>query len=97
MVPAQATAPALIIVGILMAESFTGIKWDDIQEALPAFFVVAFMAFAYSISYGIAAGFIFYVITKLCTGKAKEIHPIIYGASFLFILNFVLLAVNNMA
>jgi AGZA family xanthine/uracil permease-like MFS transporter len=97
MVPAQATAPALIIVGILMAESFTGIKWDDIQEGLPAFFVVAFMAFAYSISYGIAAGFIFYVITKLCTGKAKEVHPIIYGASFLFILNFVLLAVNNMA
>jgi AGZA family xanthine/uracil permease-like MFS transporter len=55
------------------------------------------MAFAYSISYGIAAGFIFYVITKLCTGKSKEIHPIIYGASILFILNFVLLAVNNMA
>jgi AGZA family xanthine/uracil permease-like MFS transporter len=97
MAPAQATAPALIIVGILMASAFTGIKWDDIEEALPAFFVVAFMAFAYSISYGIAAGFIFYVITKLCVGKSKEIHPIIYGASFLFILNFVLLAVNNMA
>jgi AGZA family xanthine/uracil permease-like MFS transporter len=97
MAPAQATAPALIIVGVMMAESFVEIKWNDIQEALPAFFVVAFMSFAYSISYGIAAGFIFYAITKICTGKAKEVHPILYGASVLFILNFVLLAVNKMA
>ena len=97
MVPSQATAPALIVVGIMMVESFAGIKWDDIDEALPAFFVVAIMAFSYNISYGIAAGFIFYAITKICTGNAKEVHPILYGSSILFILNFILLAANKMA
>lgn len=97
MVPAAATAPALIIIGVMMAESFAGIKWDDIEEALPAFFVVAIMAFCYNISYGIAFGFIFYCITKICKGKASEVHPILYGSAILFILNFILLAVNKMA
>ncbi|NLM01729.1 MAG: NCS2 family permease, partial [Treponema sp.] len=70
-VPAAATAPALIIVGVLMMEAFGKIMWDDLEEALPAFFTVIFMAFSYSISNGIAAGFIFYVITKIVKGKAK--------------------------
>jgi len=96
MVPAQATAPALIVVGVMMMESFVGIKWDQLEEAIPAFFTVLFMAFCYNISYGIAAGFIFYCIVKLCKGQAKEVHPIIYGAAVLFILNFVLLALKNM-
>ena len=93
-VPAQATAPALIVVGILMAESFAGIKWDDIEEAIPSFLTILIMAFAYNISYGIAAGFIFYCIIKLVKGKAKEVHPILYVATFLFILNFIVLAME---
>ena len=93
-VPAQATAPALIVVGVLMAESFAGIKWDDINESLPAFLTVIIMAFAYNISYGIAAGFIFYCIIKIIKGKAKEVHPILYVATGLFILNFVVLALG---
>jgi len=93
-VPSQATAPALIIVGVLMAESFAGIKWDDIEEALPAFLTVLIMAFAYNISYGIAAGFIFYCIIKIVKGKAKEVHPILYISTVLFILNFVVLALG---
>ncbi len=97
MVPAQATAPALIIVGVMMAESFAGIKWGELEEALPCFLIVAVMAFCYNISYGIAAGFIFYCLVKLCTGKGREVHPILYGAAALFIINFVLLAVNKMA
>ena len=93
-VPTQATAPALIIVGVLMAEAFIGIKWDDIDEALPAFLTVLIMAFAYNISYGIAAGFIFYCLGKLVKGKGKEVHPILYVSTALFILNFVVLALG---
>jgi len=93
-VPAQATAPALIVVGVLMAESFAGIKWDELEEALPAFLTILIMAFAYNISYGIAAGFIFYCITKIIKGKAKEVHPILYVATVLFILNFIVLALD---
>ena len=91
-IPSAATAPALVAVGIMMMSSFKEIKWDDLEEAIPAFFAGIFMALCYSISYGIAAGFIFYCITKICKGKIKEIHPIIWVATALFILNFVLLA-----
>jgi len=93
-VPAQATAPALIVVGILMADSFVGIKWGEIEEAIPAFLTVLIMAFAYNISYGIAAGFIFYCITKIVKGKVKDVHPIIYASTALFILNFIVLALG---
>lgn len=92
-VPAQATAPALIVVGIMMLSSFAEIKWTDLEEAIPAFFAAIFMGLCYNISYGIAAGFIFYCLVKVCTGKAKEIHPILWVASGLFILNFVILAI----
>ncbi len=92
-IPAQATAPALIIVGIMMLSAFADIKWDDLDEAIPAFFAGIFMAFCYSISYGIAAGFIFYCIIKLLRGKAKEVHPILWVSTLLFIANFVVLAV----
>ncbi len=91
-VPSAATAPALVAVGIMMVASFKDIDWTDLNEAVPAFFAGIFMALCYSISYGIAAGFIFYCIVKVCTGKAKEIHPILWVCTGLFILNFVLLA-----
>ncbi|MBE6765221.1 MAG: NCS2 family permease [Ruminococcaceae bacterium] len=90
-VPSAATAPALVVVGIMMMSSFKDIDWADLEEAVPAFFAGIFMALCYSISYGIAAGFIFYVIVKICKGKAKEIHPILWICTALFILNFVLL------
>jgi len=94
MVPAQATAPALIIVGVLMADSFIGIKWNEIEEAVPAFLTILIMAFAYNISYGIAAGFIFYCIAKLVKGKGKEVHPVIYGSTALFIVYFAVMAIG---
>ena len=93
MVPSAATSPALIVVGILMVEPFAKIKWSDFSEAVPAFFTVAVMSFTYGISNGIAAGFIMYCITKICTKKAKEIHPIIAGAAVLFILDMILKAI----
>lgn len=92
-VPAEATAPALIAVGIMMLASFREIKWDDLSEAIPAFFAGIFMAIVYSISYGIAAGFIFYCIVKICKKQAKEIHPIVIISTLLFIINFVILAI----
>ncbi len=91
-VPYAATAPALVMVGVLMLSSFKSIDWESLDEAIPAFFAAIFMAFCYSISYGIAAGFIFYCIVKICRKKANEIHPILWGCTALFILNFVLLA-----
>lgn len=92
LVPAAATAPALIVVGVMMLSAFKDIKWDDFEEAVPAFFAGIFMALCYSISYGIAGGFIFYCIVKLCKGKIKEVHPILWVSALLFVLNFVVLA-----
>lgn len=91
-VPSAATAPVLVMVGILMASSFKDIDWSDLDEAVPAFFASIFMALCYSISYGIAFGFIFYCIVKICRGKIREIHPILWVCTGLFILNFILLA-----
>ncbi len=92
-VPSAATAPALVAVGIMMMSSFKDIDWEDLSAAVPAFFAGIFMALCYSISYGIAAGFIFYCIVKICKKQAKEIHPILWICTALFILNFVLLAI----
>ena len=90
-IPFAATAPALVVVGIMMISAFKEIQWDDFSEAVPAFFTGIFMALCYSISYGIAAGFIFYCITKICKKQAKNVHPILWIVTALFILNFVLL------
>ncbi len=94
MVPSAATSPALIVVGILMVEPFAKIDWSDLTDAVPAFFTVAIMSFTYGITNGIAAGFIMYCLTKICTKKANEIHPIIAVASVLFIIDFVLKAIG---
>jgi AGZA family xanthine/uracil permease-like MFS transporter len=91
-VPAAATAPALVIVGIMMAGSFKEIDWSDFAETVPAFMAAVLMTLAYSISIGIAFGFIFYVLVKLCTGKVKEIHPIMWVSAVLFLVYFVLMA-----
>lgn len=92
-VPSAATAPILIIVGVMMMSSFKEIDWAELEEAIPAFFAGLFMAFFYNISYGIAAGFLFYCVVKLARGKAKEVHPIIWVSTALFIANFVILAI----
>ncbi|HAX51665.1 MAG TPA: guanine permease [Lachnospiraceae bacterium] len=92
-VPKEATASALILVGIMMMSSFSEIRWTEIEEALPAFFAGIFMGICYSISYGIATGFIFYCFTKCLKKEAKDIHPILWVSTGLFILNFILLAI----
>ena len=68
------------------------IGWKLYDEAVPAFFAGVFMALCYSISYGIAAGFVFHILVKICKGKIKEINPVLWVCTALFVLNFVLLA-----
>ncbi|SDJ87151.1 putative MFS transporter, AGZA family, xanthine/uracil permease [Alkalibacterium thalassium] len=90
-VPGAATAPALIVVGILMLSAFAEIDWNNLEEAVPAFFASLFMGFTYSISYGIAAGFLFYIITKAAKGKAQVVHPVLWATTALFIVNFIVM------
>ncbi|EXJ23555.1 Xanthine/uracil/thiamine/ascorbate permease family protein [Alkalibacterium sp. AK22] len=90
-VPGAATAPALILVGILMMSAFSEIDWNNLEEAVPAFFASIFMGFSYSISYGIAAGFMFYIITKIVKGKVRVVHPVLWATTALFIINFVVM------
>ncbi|MGD6834678.1 NCS2 family permease [Sutcliffiella halmapala] len=85
------TAPALIIVGVLMVSALGKIKWDNFEIAVPAFLTIIVMPLSYSIATGIAAGFIFYPITMIMKGRAKEIHPVMYGLFLIFILYFVFL------
>ncbi|BCZ46491.1 xanthine/uracil permease [Clostridium gelidum] len=90
-VPGEATAPALVIVGVLMMSAIVKIDFNDFTEAVPAFFAIALMPFTYSIANGIAAAMIFYPITKIATGRQKELHPIVYILALLFILRYILL------
>jgi AGZA family xanthine/uracil permease-like MFS transporter len=94
-VPSEATAPALIIVGVLMMSSVMNINWSNFEQAIPAFLTISIMAFAFNISYGIAAGFIFYCVIKLFQGKIKEVHPILSGTVVLFLINFVIIAIRG--
>lgn len=91
-VPTQATAPALILVGVMMMASFKEIEWTNLEDAVPAFFTSIFMGLVYSISYGIAAGFIFFVLIKVAKGKVKEVSPVLWVVTGLFIINFIVLA-----
>ena len=92
-IPYAATAPALVVVGCMMLSAFKDISWDDISEAIPAFFAGLFMAFSFSISYGIAMAFITYSIIMAVKGKFREIKPILIIMTVLFIINFALLAI----
>ncbi|UOQ49026.1 NCS2 family permease [Gracilibacillus caseinilyticus] len=84
-VTSAVTAPALIVVGVMMASSLKDIAWDQFEIAVPAFLTVVMMPLAYSIATGIAVGFIFYPITMVAKGRAKEIHPIMWGLFVVFI------------
>ncbi|WP_336210737.1 NCS2 family permease [Nonomuraea sp. LPB2021202275-12-8] len=89
-VPYEAAAPALVVVGFLMMTSVREIDWADYEIAIPAFLTIVLMPFTYSISNGIGAGFVSYVLIKVVRGKAKEIHPLMWGVAVLFIVYFAL-------
>ncbi|WP_018157034.1 NCS2 family permease [Demetria terragena] len=88
MVPHEAATPALVIVGYLMMTNATDIDWKDIEVALPAFLTMVLMPFSYSISAGIGAGFISYVLLKVVRGKSSQVHPLLWAVSGLFVLYF---------
>ena len=90
MVPYEAATPALVVVGFLMMTQVTDIDWKSPDIALPAFITIIMMPFSYSITNGIGAGFIAYLVIQLARRRGREVHPLIWGASVLFIIYFTL-------
>jgi AGZA family xanthine/uracil permease-like MFS transporter len=90
LIPAQATAPVLIIVGSFMMVDLVHIRFDDFTEALPAFLTIVMMPLTYSVAQGLAFGFMSYTIIKFIAGKHKDNNPVTYTLTILFALHFVL-------
>lgn len=88
MVPAYAAAGALIYVGVLMTSELTKVRWDDLTEAVPAFATAVMMPFCFSITEGIAAGFIAYAVMKLGTGRYRELPWCVVVVALLFVIKF---------
>jgi adenine/guanine/hypoxanthine permease len=82
------TAPALIVVGVLMARSVVAIDWSDLTEAVPAFLTIALMPATFSISHGLAAGFVSYAGMKAAAGRAREAHWLVYAVALLFVWRY---------
>src|SRR5690625_2635145 len=91
-VTAEVTAPALIIVGVLMSSALKDIEWDQFEIAVPSFLTIVAMPLTYSIATGIAMGFVFYPMTMILKGRIKEVHPMMYGMFAVFILYFIFLS-----
>ncbi|MDQ0931881.1 NCS2 family permease [Streptomyces turgidiscabies] len=89
-VPMQAAAPALVAVGFLMMTQVKQIDWDKYEIAIPAFLTIAVMPFTYSITNGIGAGFVAFVLIKSVLGKAKEVHWLLWGTTALFLIYFAI-------
>lgn len=94
-IPNEAATPALIIVGFLMMSQVRHIDWNDLEIALPAFLTIVLMPFTYSITAGIGAGFIAYVVLKLARGKGREVHPLMWAVSLLFVVYFAIDPISN--
>ena len=91
-IPVYATAPALILVGVLMSQSLAHVKWHDFSEALPAFITMLATPLAFSIATGLSLGLISYTVAKLAAGKFQQINTLVWILTVLFILRYVYLA-----
>ena len=91
-IPAYATAPALILVGVLMSQTLGLVKWNDFTEALPAFITILVTPLAFSIATGLSLGLISYTVVKVAAGRAREVNVLIWILTLLFILRYVYLA-----
>jgi AGZA family xanthine/uracil permease-like MFS transporter len=87
-VPSEATAPVLVLVGFLMMQQVAELDWRDLEEAIPAFLTMVLMPFTYSITNGIGAGFVAYALVKLVRGKARQVHPLMWVIAALFFVYF---------
>jgi AGZA family xanthine/uracil permease-like MFS transporter len=90
MVPYEAATPALIVVGFLMMTQVAGIDWKHYEIAIPAFLMIVLMPFTYSITTGMGAGFVAYVVLQVAVGKARKVHPLMWGAAAAFVVYFAL-------
>ncbi|MEY4380170.1 MAG: hypothetical protein RLZZ378_573 [Actinomycetota bacterium] len=93
-IPYEAATPALIIVGFLMMTQVKGIDWDDLGIAIPAFLTIVLMPFTYSITVGIGAGFVSYVVVRMIQGRRSEIHPLLFLVAGLFMIYFLQSPIN---
>jgi len=89
LVPSEAVAPVLVIVGFLMLQQVTDIDWGDLEVAIPAFFLVTMMAFTYSITVGMGLGFLAYLVIKTVKGKVRQINPLLWVIGVLFLVYFM--------
>lgn len=94
-IPYEAATPALVIVGFLMMTQIRNIDWDDLGIALPAFLTIILMPFTYNISVGIGVGFVTHVIIRAVQGRAKEVHPLLWLVSGLFVIYFLQSPINT--
>jgi AGZA family xanthine/uracil permease-like MFS transporter len=95
-IPNEAATPALVLVGFLMMQQVKNIEWDDLEIAIPAFLTIVLMPFTYSISVGIGAGFLAYVLIKAVRGKAAVVHPLLWVVSALFLVYFFIQPVKHL-
>ncbi len=95
-VPFEAATPALVVVGFLMLTQIRGIDFNDYGIAIPAFLTIVVMPFTYSITNGIGAGFVSYVVIKLAQGRVREVHPLMWVVAALFVVYFGLEPVQSL-
>lgn len=89
-IPSEAAVPALVLVGFLMLQQVTDIDWTDLEIAIPAFLTVVLMPFTYSITVGIGAGFVSYLLIKVVLGKVRQVHPLLVVVALLFVVYFAI-------
>jgi len=87
-IPSEAAVPALVLVGFLMMQQVKGIDWDDLEIAIPAFLTIVLMPFTYSITVGIGAGFLAYILIKLVRGKSADVHLLMWIVGAAFVVYF---------
>ncbi len=95
-IPSEAAVPALVLVGFLMMQQVKNVDWDDVEIAIPAFLTIILMPFTYSITVGIGAGFLTYVVIKLIRGKVAQIHPLMWLVSAMFVVYFLIDPINSL-
>ena len=95
-VPNEAAVPALILVGFLMMQQVQNIDWNDVEIAIPAFLTIILMPFTYSITVGIGAGFVSYVLIKVVLGKSRAVHPMMWVTAGLFAVYFLIAPLTDL-
>jgi AGZA family xanthine/uracil permease-like MFS transporter len=89
-VPSEAAAPVLVIVGAMMISQVRELAWDDMSLVIPAFLTIALMPFTYSITNGIGAGVVSYVLLRVATGRSRDVHPLMWVVAAVFVVYFAL-------